>query len=92
MPEQFIFHMHRLNKHFGKKHVLKDIGLSFYPGTKIGIVGENGSGKSTIIEAIAGLLNLPLTGGGSADAVRDGAPDDDHDLARRPALAARSAP
>ncbi len=54
MPEQFIFHMHRLNKHFGKKHVLKDIGLSFYPGAKIGIVGENGSGKSTVLRIMAG--------------------------------------
>jgi sulfate-transporting ATPase len=54
MPEQFIFHMHRLNKHFGKKHVLKDIGLSFYPGAKIGIVGENGSGKSTVLRIMSG--------------------------------------
>ncbi len=54
MPEQFIFHMHRLNKHFGKKHVLKDLGLSFYPGAKIGIVGENGSGKSTVLRIMAG--------------------------------------
>ena len=54
MPEQFIFHMHRLNKHYGKKHVLKDVGLSFYPGAKIGIVGENGAGKSTVLRIMSG--------------------------------------
>lgn len=55
MPEQFIFHMHGLNKLYGKKHVLKDIGLSFYPGAKIGIVGANGAGKSTVLRIMAGL-------------------------------------
>lgn len=54
MAEQFIYHMQALNKHYGKKHVLKDIYLSFYPGAKIGIVGENGSGKSTILKIMAG--------------------------------------
>ena len=54
MAEQFIYHMQELNKHYGKKHVLKDIYLSFYPGAKIGIVGENGSGKSTILKIMAG--------------------------------------
>ncbi len=57
MAEQFIFHMYRLNKYYGQKHVLKDINLSFYPGAKIGIVGENGSGKSTILRVMAGLDN-----------------------------------
>src|SRR5690349_20912785 len=45
------------------------------------LVGENGSGKSTIIEAIAGLLKLPLTGGGTADQGLRYGPNDDHDLA-----------
>ena len=54
MAEQFIFTMIGLNKHFGKKHVLKDIYLSFFPGAKIGIVGENGSGKSTVLRIMAG--------------------------------------
>jgi ATP-binding cassette ChvD family protein len=55
MAEQFIFHMIGLNKYYGTKHVLKDIYLSFYPGAKIGIVGENGSGKSTVLRIMAGL-------------------------------------
>jgi len=55
MPEQYIFTMMGLNKWYGQKHVLKDINLSFFPGAKIGIVGENGSGKSTVLRIMAGL-------------------------------------
>jgi ATP-binding cassette ChvD family protein len=55
VAEQFIFHMIGLNKYYGQKQVLKDIYLSFYPGAKIGIVGENGSGKSTVLRIMAGL-------------------------------------
>jgi sulfate-transporting ATPase len=55
MAEQFIYTMLRLNKFYGQKQVLKDINLCFYPGAKIGIVGENGSGKSTILKIMAGL-------------------------------------
>jgi ATP-binding cassette ChvD family protein len=54
MAEQYIFTMLGLNKHFGQKHVLKDINLCFFPGAKIGIVGENGSGKSTVLRIMAG--------------------------------------
>ena len=54
MAEQFIFHMEGLNKSYGPTHVLKDFYLSFYPGAKIGIVGENGAGKSTILRIMAG--------------------------------------
>ncbi|MBD3298887.1 MAG: ATP-binding cassette domain-containing protein, partial [candidate division Zixibacteria bacterium] len=54
MTEKFIFHMYRVNKSYGQKHVLKDINLSFYPGAKIGIVGENGSGKTTVLRIMAG--------------------------------------
>ncbi len=55
MAEKFIFHMHRVNKFYGQKQVLKDINLSFFPGAKIGIVGENGSGKSTVLRIMAGI-------------------------------------
>jgi len=46
--------MYGLNKFYGQKQVLKDISLSFYPGAKIGIVGENGSGKSTLLRIMSG--------------------------------------
>lgn len=46
--------MRGLNKFYGTRQVLKNINLSFYPGAKIGIVGENGSGKSTLLRIMAG--------------------------------------
>jgi ATP-binding cassette ChvD family protein len=55
MAEQYIFTMLGLNKYYGQKQVLKDINLCFFPGAKIGIVGENGSGKSTVLRIMAGL-------------------------------------
>ncbi len=38
-----------------KKHILKDISLSFFPGAKIGVLGLNGSGKSTLLRIMAGI-------------------------------------
>jgi energy-dependent translational throttle protein EttA len=55
MAEQFIFTMYGLNKYYGQKQVLKEVNLSFYPGAKIGIVGENGTGKSTVLKIMAGM-------------------------------------
>ncbi len=55
MADQFIFTMLGLNKYYGQKQVLKDINLCFFPGAKIGIVGENGAGKSTVLRIMAGL-------------------------------------
>ncbi|HOP06199.1 MAG TPA: energy-dependent translational throttle protein EttA [candidate division Zixibacteria bacterium] len=55
MADKYIFTMLRLNKFYGQKQVLRDINLCFYPGAKIGIVGENGSGKSTVLKIMAGL-------------------------------------
>ena len=53
---QCIYHMHRLSKIVPpKREILKDINLSFYPGAKIGIVGANGSGKSSLLRIMAGL-------------------------------------
>jgi len=54
MAEKYIFTMLRLNKFYGQKQVLRDISLCFYPGAKIGIVGENGAGKSTVLNIMAG--------------------------------------
>ncbi len=55
MAEQYIFTMLGLNKFYGQKQVLRNVNLSFFPGAKIGIVGENGSGKSTVLKIMAGL-------------------------------------
>lgn len=48
--------MHRLSKVVPpKREILKNINLSFYPGAKIGVVGANGSGKSSLLRIMAGL-------------------------------------
>ena len=44
-----------LTKRFGQREVLKDVWLSFYPTAKIGVLGRNGSGKSTILRIMGGL-------------------------------------
>jgi sulfate-transporting ATPase len=56
MPEKFVYYMSGLTKVYPpQKTVLKDISLSFYYGAKIGIIGVNGSGKSTVMKIMAGL-------------------------------------
>ena len=40
-----------------KRQILKDISLSFFPGAKIGVLGLNGSGKSSLLKIMAGLDN-----------------------------------
>jgi len=55
MPE-FIFAMHRVTKvHPPDKKVLEDITLAFYFGAKIGVIGANGSGKSSLLKIMAGV-------------------------------------
>ena len=56
MSEKIIFSMSRVSKTYpGKKTVIKDISLSFYYGAKIGVLGLNGAGKSTVLRIIAGV-------------------------------------
>lgn len=56
--KKVIFSMVKVNKFTPQgKHILKDIYLSFYYGAKIGILGLNGAGKSTVMRIIAGLDN-----------------------------------
>jgi energy-dependent translational throttle protein EttA len=53
---QYVFTMNRLGKIVPpKRHILKDISLSFFPGAKIGVIGLNGSGKSTLLRIMGGV-------------------------------------
>ncbi|MGI9219714.1 MAG: energy-dependent translational throttle protein EttA [Woeseiaceae bacterium] len=53
---QYIYTMNRVAKVVPpKRYIIKDISLSFFPGAKIGILGLNGSGKSTVLRIMAGL-------------------------------------
>lgn len=57
MPE-FIYQMHDARKAHGSKVILDEVTLSFYPGAKIGVVGPNGMGKSTLLKIMAGLEDV----------------------------------
>ncbi|WP_080797469.1 energy-dependent translational throttle protein EttA [Arabiibacter massiliensis] len=52
---EFIYQMHQARKAHGDKVILDDVTLSFYPGAKIGVVGPNGMGKSTLLKIMAGI-------------------------------------
>ncbi|MDR5016812.1 energy-dependent translational throttle protein EttA [Yersinia rochesterensis] len=53
---QYVYSMHRVGKVVPpKRHILKNISLSFFPGAKIGVLGLNGSGKSTLLRIMAGI-------------------------------------
>jgi ATP-binding cassette ChvD family protein len=53
MPE-FIYQMHAVRKSYGDKVVLDNVTLAFLPGAKIGVVGPNGTGKSSLLRMMAG--------------------------------------
>src|SRR5580704_10967024 len=56
MPAQYIFTMRDLRRFYPPdREVLRGINLSFYPGAKIGVIGSNGSGKSSLLRIMAGL-------------------------------------
>jgi ATP-binding cassette ChvD family protein len=52
---EFIYQMHEARKAHGDKVILDDVTLSFFPGAKIGVVGPNGMGKSTLLKVMAGV-------------------------------------
>ena len=52
---EFIYQMYKVRKAHGDKVILDDVTLSFYPGAKIGVVGPNGMGKSTLLKIMAGI-------------------------------------
>ena len=55
---EFIYQMYQARKAHGDKVILDDVTLSFYPGAKIGVVGPNGMGKSTLLKIMAGIEDV----------------------------------
>src|SRR4051794_40169656 len=56
MPAEFIYTTYKLARHYPPdRTVLEDISLSFFPGAKIGVIGSNGAGKSSLLRIMAGL-------------------------------------
>jgi|TARA_B110000438_G_scaffold60115_1_gene60316 ATP-binding cassette ChvD family protein len=56
MASDYIFTMHKLNRFYPPdRDILKDVSLSFLPGAKIGVLGHNGAGKSSVLRIMAGL-------------------------------------
>ncbi len=54
-PDKIIYSMIRVSKRHGQKEVLKDISLSYFYGAKIGVLGLNGAGKSSLLRILAGV-------------------------------------
>lgn len=52
---EFVYQMYKARKAHGDKVILDDVTVGVYPGAKIGVVGPNGMGKSTLLRVIAGL-------------------------------------
>ena len=64
MSDDFAIDVHSLNKHFGDKHVVRDVSLQVRRGEIFGFLGPNGSGKTTTIRMMCGLLR-PDSGSGT---------------------------
>jgi len=54
-PHKIIYSMVRVGKFYGTRQVLKDISISYFYGAKIGVIGLNGSGKSSLLRIFAGV-------------------------------------
>ena len=84
-PKKYIYVMKGLSKAYpGGRQVLKDIWLSFFPGAKIGVLGLNGAGKSSLLKIMAGLDDGITGEAWAADGVKVGylaqEPELDEDL------------
>ena len=64
MTDGYVIDVRGLNKHFGDKHVVRDVSLQVRPGEIFGFLGPNGSGKTTTIRMVCGLLT-PDSGSGT---------------------------
>ncbi len=54
-PDKIIYSMIGVSKRYDRKIILKDISLSYFYGAKIGVLGLNGAGKSSLLKILAGV-------------------------------------
>ena len=91
---EFIYQMYKARKAHGDKVILDDVTLSFYPGAKIGVVGPNGMGKSTLLKLMAGMEEVSngearLTPGYTVGILQQGATWGSPEERMSPAVAAK---
>ncbi len=55
---EFVYQMYKVRKAFEGKVILDDVTMGFFPGAKIGVVGPNGMGKSTLLKIMAGMEDI----------------------------------
>ncbi len=55
MAGEYVFSLINVTKQHEKKTILEDVNLSFFHGAHIGVIGANGSGKSSLLKILAGL-------------------------------------
>ena len=82
MADEYILEIEKLSKSFGKNHVLKDINLKVKKGSVMGLMGENGAGKSTMMKCLFGIYSRddgsivfdgrPVNFAGPKDALENG--------------------
>src|SRR5574344_1452820 len=58
MEEKYVLEINGLSKSFGKNQVLKNISLNVKPATILGLMGENGAGKSTMMKCLFGIYGM----------------------------------
>ena len=58
MSDNYILEINGLSKSFGKNNVLQDISLKIKPGRILGLMGENGAGKSTMMKCLFGIYSM----------------------------------
>src|SRR3954464_6984289 len=80
MAQNYIFTIEAITRLYEEKEVLSNIWLSFFPGAKIGVLGNNGAGKSTLLRIMAGEDKDFLGEGWAAPGIKIG------DLVQEPHL------
>ena len=63
MASEFVLEMNHISKSYGDNRVLNDVSIKVRPGEIIALIGENGAGKSTIMNILFGMPVIKMSGG-----------------------------